>query len=152
MIWHYFQFQLIFQCTRARTHTYTHTFRVCYFLVCQLCISFSLYILQDEKELLENQSCPIHLKPCVARKEDNYFFALSKYQKLLEDTLTENPDFVQPSFRLNEVRQCGYFVLCYCTQALSCILGVSFYMIQIPLAFSYKFLLMSVLSESLILL
>lgn len=48
----------------------------------------------------------MHLKPCVRRKEDNYFFALSKYQKRLEDTLTENPDFVQPSFRLNEVRRC----------------------------------------------
>lgn len=61
--------------------------------------------LQDEKELLENNCCPMHLKPCVLRKEDNYFFALSKYQKLLEETLTQNPDFVQPSFRLNEVRQ-----------------------------------------------
>ena len=61
--------------------------------------------LQDEKELLENNCCPMHLKPCVLRKEDNYFFALSKYQKLLEETLTKNPDFVQPSFRLNEVRQ-----------------------------------------------
>ncbi|CAA2940801.1 methionine--tRNA ligase, chloroplastic mitochondrial isoform X2 [Olea europaea subsp. europaea] len=30
--------------------------------------------------------------------------ALSKYQKRLEDTLTENLDFVQPSFRLNEVQ------------------------------------------------
>lgn len=66
------------------------------------CVNCEEY--KDEKELLENQCCPIHLKPCVARKEDNYFFALSKYQKLLEDTLTENPDFVQPSFRLNEVQ------------------------------------------------
>lgn len=49
----------------------------------------------------------MHLKPCVARKEDNYFFALSKYQKKLEEILAQNPDFVQPSFRLNEVRQ-GY--------------------------------------------
>lgn len=84
------------------------------------CLSFmrllsSPYILQDEKELLENQCCPTHLKPCVARKEDNYFFALSKYQKQLEETLTQNPDFVQPSFRLNEVRQYVllFFVLLY---------------------------------------
>lgn len=60
--------------------------------------------LQDEKELLDNNCCPMHLKPCVPRKEDNYFFALSKYQKLLEETLTQNPNFVKPSFRLNEVR------------------------------------------------
>ncbi|KAG5533427.1 hypothetical protein RHGRI_027555 [Rhododendron griersonianum] len=58
----------------------------------------------DEKELLDSNCCPIHLKPCVARKEDNYFFALSKYQKKLEETLEQNPDFVQPSSRLNEVQ------------------------------------------------
>lgn len=62
------------------------------------------YYMQDEKELLENNCCPMHLKPCVRRKEDNYFFALSKYQKTLEDYLTSNPDFVKPLFRLNEVR------------------------------------------------
>ncbi|KAI3879926.1 hypothetical protein MKW98_018165 [Papaver atlanticum] len=59
---------------------------------------------KDEKELLENNSCPMHLKPCEARKEDNYFFALSKYQKSLEEVLAHNPDFVQPSYRLNEVQ------------------------------------------------
>ncbi|KAK3034406.1 hypothetical protein RJ639_033677 [Escallonia herrerae] len=58
----------------------------------------------DENELLENNSCPLHLKPCDLRKEDNYFFALSKYQKRLEETLVQSPDFVQPSFRLNEVQ------------------------------------------------
>ncbi|KAF9596315.1 hypothetical protein IFM89_008841 [Coptis chinensis] len=59
---------------------------------------------QEEKELLENNNCPVHLKPCIPRKEDNYFFALSKYQKSLEEVLVKNPDFVQPSFRLNEVQ------------------------------------------------
>lgn len=66
--------------------------------------------MQVEKELLENNCCPMHLKPCVLRKEDNYFFALSKYQKLLEDFLASNPEFVKPSYRLNEV---SYF-LCPC--------------------------------------
>ncbi|KAK0591908.1 hypothetical protein LWI29_010105 [Acer saccharum] len=66
---------------------------------------------EDEKDLLENHCCPIHLKPCLAWKEDNYFFALSKYQKSSEETLTQNPDFVQPSFRLNEVRQCDILSL-----------------------------------------
>ncbi|KAG2730218.1 hypothetical protein I3760_01G281500 [Carya illinoinensis] len=66
------------------------------------CVNCEEY--KDEKELLDNNCCPMHLKPCVLRKEDNYFFALSKYQKLLEATLTENPNFVQPSFRLNEVQ------------------------------------------------
>ncbi|XP_024020474.1 methionine--tRNA ligase, chloroplastic/mitochondrial [Morus notabilis] len=66
------------------------------------CINCEEY--KDEKELLGNNCCPTHLKPCVPRKEDNYFFALSKYESFLEDTLTQNPDFVKPSFRLNEVQ------------------------------------------------
>ncbi|KAJ0752902.1 putative methionine--tRNA ligase [Helianthus annuus] len=66
------------------------------------CVNCEEY--KDEKELLENNCCPMHLKPCVSRKEDNYFFALSKYQKKLEDILEHNPDFVQPLYRLNEVQ------------------------------------------------
>jgi methionyl-tRNA synthetase len=58
---------------------------------------------QDEKELIEDHCCPIHRKTCELRKEDNYFFALSKYQQPLEELLSLNPDFVQPSFRMNEV-------------------------------------------------
>ncbi|KAL6137077.1 hypothetical protein ACLB2K_062372 [Fragaria x ananassa] len=65
------------------------------------CISCEEY--KDEKELLENNCCPTHLKPCVAPKEDNFFFALSKYQKRLEETLAKNPNFVQPSYRPNEL-------------------------------------------------
>ncbi|KNA10938.1 hypothetical protein SOVF_139570 [Spinacia oleracea] len=66
------------------------------------CVNCEEY--KDSKELNEDNCCPIHLKPCIARKEDNYFFALSKYQKQLEDLLEQNPDFVQPSARLNEVQ------------------------------------------------
>lgn len=58
---------------------------------------------QDEDELIEDQCCPIHRKPCEARKEDNYFFALSKYQQPLEELLLSNPNFVRPNFRMNEV-------------------------------------------------
>lgn len=65
------------------------------------CVNCEEY--KDEKELLDNNCCPMHLKPCVSRKEDNYFFALSKYQKRLEETLHQNPGFVQPSYRLHEV-------------------------------------------------
>ncbi|KAI6669021.1 hypothetical protein NL676_003906 [Syzygium grande] len=66
------------------------------------CVNCEEY--KDEKELLVDSCCPMHLKPCVRRKEDNYFFALSKYQKSLEETLEQNPEFLQPSFRLNEVQ------------------------------------------------
>ncbi|XP_074290005.1 methionine--tRNA ligase, chloroplastic/mitochondrial-like [Silene latifolia] len=66
------------------------------------CINCEEY--KDQKELSPDDCCPIHLKPCIARKEDNYFFALSKYQKQLEDFLFQNPNFVQPASRLNEVQ------------------------------------------------
>lgn len=63
---------------------------------------------KDEDELIEvdglTECCPTHRKPCEARKEDNYFFALSKYQQPLEELLSTNPDFVRPSFRMNEVK------------------------------------------------
>lgn len=59
---------------------------------------------QDEKDLLEGQLCPLHLKPCDERKEDNLFFALSRYQGQLEQLFESQPEFVRPSFRKNEVR------------------------------------------------
>ncbi|KAJ7516890.1 hypothetical protein O6H91_21G003200 [Diphasiastrum complanatum] len=65
------------------------------------CINCEEY--KDEKDLMEGNLCPIHRKPCLARKEDNYFFALTKYQKAIEELLTSNINFVQPSFRMNEV-------------------------------------------------
>lgn len=100
------------------------------------------YLVQDEKELLDNNCCPVHLKPCVSRKEDNYFFALSKYQKALEETLNENPNFVQPSFRLNEVRQWG---VCFSLVFLSVTFWVwctlcclQFYFQNIPDTFTWE--------------
>ena len=29
-------------------------------------------------------NCPIHRRPCVNRKEENYFFRLSRYQQQIE--------------------------------------------------------------------
>lgn len=37
-----------------------------------------------------DKNCPVHRRPCVNRKEENYFFALSKYQAQLEE-LCSNP-------------------------------------------------------------
>lgn len=68
---------------------------------------------KDEKELLMvdesaaaagggSHQCPTHRKPCQHRSEENYFFALSKYQEQLQE-LIEHTDFVQPTSRRNEV-------------------------------------------------
>ncbi|RZR78124.1 hypothetical protein BHM03_00003364 [Ensete ventricosum] len=41
--------------------------------------------------------------PCLADYEGLYCVNCEEYKKTLEDYLTSNPDFVKPSFRLNEV-------------------------------------------------
>ncbi|GBG67705.1 hypothetical protein CBR_g833 [Chara braunii] len=65
------------------------------------CVNCEEY--KDEKELLEDNCCAIHRKPCLFRREDNYFFQLSNYQDALEKLYEENTNFVRPSFRKNEV-------------------------------------------------
>lgn len=32
----------------------------------------------------EDNNCPTHRRPCISRKEENYFFRLSRYQKEIE--------------------------------------------------------------------
>lgn len=56
-----------------------------------------------EKDLLDGNRCPIHEKPAEWIKEENYFFALSKYQERLLKLIEENPEFLQPESRRNEV-------------------------------------------------
>ena len=47
--------------------------------------------------------CPNHKVPPVRRSEPCYFFALSKFQEKLLQFYNENPDFIQPETRRNEV-------------------------------------------------
>ena len=57
-----------------------------------------------KKEDLDNQGiCPDHKTKPDHIVEENYFFKLSKYQGLLLKHLKENPGFVQPTERYNEV-------------------------------------------------
>ena len=57
-----------------------------------------------KKEDLDNQGiCPDHKTKPDHIVEENYFFKLSKYQGLLLKHLKENPGFVQPPERYNEV-------------------------------------------------
>ncbi|MCJ7801068.1 MAG: methionine--tRNA ligase [Candidatus Marinimicrobia bacterium] len=55
-----------------------------------------------EKELLDGK-CPQHDKPLETIKEKNYFFKMSKYQQKLIDYIIDNPDFIQPKHRKNEI-------------------------------------------------
>jgi methionyl-tRNA synthetase len=47
--------------------------------------------------------CPDCGRPVERLKEESYFFRLSKYEKPLLEFYEKNPDFIQPSFRRNEV-------------------------------------------------
>ena len=51
-------------------------------LYCEACEDF-----KSEKELLEENICPVHKLKVQEYKEKNYFFALSKYEKKLLDFL-----------------------------------------------------------------
>ena len=54
-----------------------------------------------EQELLDGK-CPQHETVPEHRKESNYFFRMSKYQKWLVDHIEENPDFIRPERYRNE--------------------------------------------------
>ncbi|GLC44167.1 hypothetical protein PLESTB_000900900 [Pleodorina starrii] len=56
----------------------------------------------DGKPEATPRGCPTHRKPCQHRKEANYFFRLSKYNKEIEELLSRE-DFVQPASRRNEL-------------------------------------------------
>ncbi len=53
---------------------------------------------------LENNRCPLHPNQKLKiRKEKNYFFRFSKYQKQLLDYYRNHPDFVQPESKMSEI-------------------------------------------------
>ena len=60
-------------------------------------------IFVPETQLL-NGTCPTCGNKVERLKEESYYFRLSKYQQPLLDFYAANPDFLQPGFRLNEVR------------------------------------------------
>jgi methionyl-tRNA synthetase len=64
------------------------------------CIYDNLYV-SDSPEPV---NCPICDRPAELISEENYFFRLSAFQKRLLDLYAQNPQFVQPDFRMNEVR------------------------------------------------
>jgi methionyl-tRNA synthetase len=64
---------------------------------CPRCADFKV-----ENEILEGNLCPIHEIPLTRESEENYFFALSKFQERLERLYAEQPDFVMPPERMNE--------------------------------------------------
>jgi methionyl-tRNA synthetase len=64
------------------------------------CIYDNLYVTDTP----EPANCQICGRPAELISEENYFFKLSNYQDRLLDLYKTQPQFVQPDFRLNEVR------------------------------------------------
>src|SRR4030065_361617 len=52
---------------------------------------------------LVNGKCPDCGRPVEKLKEESYFFKMSKYQDALLKFYDENPDFIQPATRKNEI-------------------------------------------------
>ena len=55
-----------------------------------------------ESQLVDGK-CPDCGRPVELTKEESYFLRLSKYQKFLEDYFAENPEFLVPESRKNEI-------------------------------------------------
>ena len=65
---------------------------------CTPCESF-----WTESQLLEGNKCPDCGRDTYIAKEEAYFFKLSKYQDRLVKYYEENPDFIEPESRKNEM-------------------------------------------------
>jgi methionyl-tRNA synthetase len=64
------------------------------------CVSCEAF--QQEKDLV-NGECANHKRKPDWIREENYFFALSKFQQRILDHIQANPSFTQPEFRRNEI-------------------------------------------------
>jgi methionyl-tRNA synthetase len=65
---------------------------------CTRCADF-----KTENEVGPDNTCPIHEGfPLERQHEENWFFALSKFQDRLEELYATRPDFVRPQSRFNE--------------------------------------------------
>lgn len=56
-----------------------------------------------ERQVGENKLCPDCQRAVELVKEESYFFKMSKYQERLLQYIEDNPDFIQPVSRRNEM-------------------------------------------------
>jgi methionyl-tRNA synthetase len=63
------------------------------------CVSCEDYYTADQ---LIDGKCPVHGRPVIEMKEDNYFFRLSAFEQPLLDYYDRHPDFVRPTSKRNE--------------------------------------------------
>lgn len=65
------------------------------------CFRCEAYYKDDE--LIDGICCPVHKKEVDTLKEENWFFKLSKYQDQILEHIKNNPKFIQPNTRRNEI-------------------------------------------------
>lgn len=77
-------------------YIYKKNYKIKYCVGCEL---------EKTESELKDGHCPLHPNREIETiNEENYFFALSKFKKPLLELYENNPSFVIPSFRLNEVK------------------------------------------------
>ncbi len=62
-----------------------------------------LYSISEERFITEKEADSGDFRDIKKLKETNYFFKMSKYQDRLIKHITENPLFIQPEYRKNEI-------------------------------------------------
>ena len=62
-----------------------------------------LYSISEERFITEKESESGQFRDIKKLKEKNYFFKMSKYQNQLIDHINNNPKFIQPEHRKNEI-------------------------------------------------
>ncbi len=68
------------------------------------CVYCETYYDEDEVEEIDGKKvCPVCKREVKWVEEENYFFKLSKFNEPLMKHFQENPDFVEPDFRRNEM-------------------------------------------------
>jgi methionyl-tRNA synthetase len=81
----------------ANGDIYKKLYRVKYCIGCEL--------EKTDSELDENGRCPLHPnRELEIREEENYFFRFSNYTEKLKQFYENNPTFVIPDFRYNEIK------------------------------------------------
>lgn len=91
---HKIQVQAIFEKMLAQGDIYLGNYKGLY---CSSCENFL-----DKSELIEGK-CPVHKKEPEEINEESYFFKLSKYEKPLLKYYSDNPGFLAPEYRANEI-------------------------------------------------
>ncbi len=87
--------QNIFEKLLKQGDIYKHSYKGLYCAGCEAFLA--------EKDLDENGNCLIHKKKPEVVQEENYFFKLTKYKDAIIKHIKNNPNFIIPTFRANEV-------------------------------------------------